>query len=68
MNSRKSQYNKFKVKKFIRLKNKYNGEIFEGELINEEEIEGRKFLVVRNNKGNVVKLTSEAYTISNEIR
>ena len=68
MNSRKSQYNKFKVKKFIRLKNKYNGEIIEGDLIDEEEIEGKKFLVVINSRGSIIKLTSEAYTVSKGIR
>ena len=54
---------KFNVRPNIKFKNKLSSEILIGDLINEEEIEGKGYFVVRNNKGNVIKLTKEAYSI-----
>ena len=54
---------KYNVRPGVRFKNKLNGELVMGDLINEEEIEGRLFYVIRNSRGNVIKLTREAYYI-----
>jgi len=54
---------KYNVRPNVKLKNKFNNEIVTGDIINEEEIEGKYYFVLRNEKGNVVKLTKEAYTI-----
>lgn len=53
----------FNVRPNIKFKNRLNSEIVMGDLINEEEIEGKHYFVVRTQKGNVVKLTKEAYSI-----
>ena len=53
----------YNTKLNVKLKNKFNSEILTGDIINEEEIEGKYYFVVRNEKGNIVKLTKEAYTV-----
>lgn len=66
MDGKKLRYNRkptYKVRPSVKFKNKFNGEIIIGDLINEEEIEGKGFFVIRNNKGSVVKLTREAYYV-----
>lgn len=59
----KSQRKKYPVRHDVKLKNRYNGDIIAGDLINEEEIEGKLFFVLRNHRGSVVKLTREAYYV-----
>lgn len=59
----KPQRKKYFVKRDVRLKNRYNGDVVLGDIINEEEIEGKSFYVLRNQKGSVVKLTREAYYV-----
>lgn len=54
---------KYNIKPNIKLKNKFNSEIIIGDIINEEEIEGKLYFVMKNQKGNIIKLTKEAYTI-----
>jgi len=54
---------KYNIKPNIKLKNKFNSEIIIGDVINEEEIEGKIYFVMKNQKGNIIKLTKEAYTI-----
>jgi len=53
----------FNIRKGIKFKNRLNSEIISGDLINEEDIEGKSYFVVRNEKGTVIKLTKEAYSI-----
>lgn len=53
----------YNIRPNVKLKNKFNSEIFSGDIINEEEIEGKYYYIVRNEKGNIVKLTKEAYTV-----
>jgi hypothetical protein len=57
---KRPQYN---IKRGIKFKNRLNGESITGDLINEEDIEGKSYFVIRNDKGSVVKLTKEAYSI-----
>ena len=59
----KYQRNKYSVKRDVKLKNRFNGDIIAGDIINEEEIEGKLFYVLRNQRGSVVKLTREAYYV-----
>ena len=59
----KPQRKKYSIKHDVKLKNRYNGDIVLGDIINEEEIEGKSFYVLRNQKGSVVKLTREAYYV-----
>lgn len=59
----KYQRKKYSIKQDVKLKNRYNGDTITGDLINEEEIEGKLFFVLRNQKGSVVKLTREAYYV-----
>lgn len=66
MDGKKLRYNRrpvYKVRPDVKFKNKLNGETVIGDLINEEEIEGKLFYVIRNNRGSVIKLTREAYYI-----
>ena len=65
MDGMKSKFNKPRYRRIInaRLKNRLNNEVIVGDIINEEEIEGSSFFVVRTSKGNVVKLTKDAYSI-----
>lgn len=55
--------NNFIIKPNVNFKNRLNGEVVNGDLINEEEIEGKLFYVVRNRRGTVIKLTREAFTL-----
>lgn len=59
----KNQKQKFNIRQNVKFKNKLNSEVVIGDLINEEEIEGRNYFVIRNPKGGIVKLTKEAYAI-----
>lgn len=63
MDGMKPQRKKYSIKHDVKLKNRYNGDIVLGDIINEEEIEGKAFYVLRNQKGSVVKLTREAYYV-----
>jgi hypothetical protein len=63
MDGMKPQRKKYSIKHDVKLKNRYNGDIVLGDIINEEEIEGKSFYVLRNQKGSVVKLTREAYYV-----
>ena len=56
---RKSRY---EVKKDVYFKNKINDSSYIGDLINEEEIEGKRYYVVKKS-GRVIKLAKEFYTI-----
>jgi len=47
----------------VTLKNKINSETYVGDVINEESIDGKQFLVVRSN-GKVYKFNKDSYTIS----
>lgn len=53
--------NQYVPKQNITLYNRLNNEVITGDLINEDEIEGQKFYVVRVNN-RVLKLHKEAYT------
>lgn len=53
--------NKFIVKHNFTLFNRLNNEHLTGDLINEDEIEGHKFYVLRVGE-RVLKLSKEAYT------
>lgn len=57
---KRQQYN---IKRGMKFKNRLNSELINGDLINEEDIDGKSYFVIRNEKGNVVKLTKEAYSL-----
>lgn len=54
---------KYNVRRGMKFKNRLNSEIISGDLINEEDIDGKSYFIVRNDKGNIVKLTKEAYSL-----
>ena len=49
--------------RFVKLKNKLNGETIEGVLVNEEDIDGGKYFVLRFLIGNVNKFNKEAFSL-----
>jgi hypothetical protein len=57
----KYAFNKFKPRS-IKLKNRLNGDVIEGILVNEEDIDGKKYFVVRFLNGAVNKFNKEAFT------
>lgn|GEM_PF-2774427 len=59
----RNQRPKYNIRTNVKFKNKLNSDIVIGDLINEEEIDGKNYFVIRNAKGSVVKLTKEAYAI-----
>lgn len=59
----KSSRNRYKKIPNAKLKNRLNNEVIIGDIINEEDIEGTRYFVVRTLRGNVVKLTKDAYTL-----
>lgn len=60
MNSR----NKFVPKLNVTFVNRFNNEVVIGDIINEDEIEGKKFFVVKAaQSARVLKLAKDAYTI-----
>lgn len=64
----KSQFNHFKPRT-VKLKNKLNGETVEGLLVNEEDIDGRKYFVVKFLNGSVNKFNKEAFSlVGNSLR
>lgn len=54
---------KFNVKKNVTFKNKFNSDIYVGDLINEDSIDGKLFYVVRKDS-KVFKLSKESYSIT----
>lgn len=60
----RSHYKSFKPRS-IRLKNKLNNDIIEGVLINEDDIDGKLYFVVKFLNGSVNKFSKEAFTIVN---
>jgi len=54
---------KFNVKKNATFKNKFNNDIYTGDLINEDTIDGKIFFVIRKDS-KVFKLSKESYSIS----
>lgn len=65
MDGMRSKSNRDRYKRIpnAKLKNRLNNEIIVGDVINEEEIEGSRYFVVRTTRGNVVKLTKDAYSL-----
>lgn len=57
----RNQQNRFEVKRDVTLFNRLNNESITGDLINEAEIEGKKFFVLRVG-GRSLKLAKDAYT------
>ena len=57
----KNQRSQFVIKPNYTLVNRFNNEQITGDLINEDEIEGKKFYVLRVN-GRVLKLAKDAYS------
>ncbi len=55
------QRNNYIVKPNVTLVNRFNNERINGDLINEEEIEGKPFYVIRVGQ-RVMKLAKDAYT------
>lgn len=47
----------------VRLKNKLNGDLIQGTLVNEEDIDGNKYFVIRFDNGNINKFNKEAFTL-----
>lgn len=60
MQTRRVKYN---IRPNVKIKNRLNGDIVFGDLINEEEIEGKGFFVLRKDRGHVIKLSKEAYSL-----
>ena len=52
----------YEIKRDVYFKNKVNDMNYIGDLINEEDIEGKKYYVVRKS-GRVIKLAKEFYSI-----
>jgi len=60
MNSR----NKFIPKLNVTFVNRFNNEVVVGDIINEDDIEGKKFFVVKTARSaRVLKLAKDAFTI-----
>jgi hypothetical protein len=58
------QRKQFMPRTKVTLVNRFNNEIVEGDIINEDEIEGKKFFVVKiAGSVRVLKLAKDAYTI-----
>lgn len=56
--------NKFIVKPNVTFINRYNNEVVIGDIINEDDIEGKKFYVVKTtHSARVLKLAKDAFTI-----
>lgn len=53
---------KFKPRS-VRIKNKLNGDVIEGILVNEENIDGKNYFVLRFLNGAVNKFNKEAYSV-----
>ena len=47
----------------VKIKNKLNGDVIEGTLVNEENIDGKNYFVLRFLNGAVNKFNKEAYSI-----
>lgn len=58
----RSAHNNFKPRS-IRIKNRVSGDVLEGVLVNEENIDGKNFFVIRFINGAVNKFNKEAYTV-----
>lgn len=60
-------FNRSQSKRFksypIKIKNRLNGDVVEGVLVNEEEIEGKKYFVIKFLNGSVNKFSKEAFTV-----
>lgn len=54
--------NVYKPKVNVKLKNKFNNEVVIGDIINEEDIEGKSFWVLKQN-ARFMKLAKEAYVL-----
>lgn len=58
----KSVHNSFKPRS-IRIKNRVSGDVIEGVLVNEENIDGKNFFVIRFINGSTNKFNKEAFTV-----
>ena len=58
----RSAHNTFKPRS-IRIKNRVSGDVLEGTLVNEENIDGKNFFVIRFINGSVNKFNKEAFTV-----
>ena len=47
----------------VKIKNKLNGDVIEGILVNEENIDGKNYFVLRFLNGAVNKFNKEAYSV-----
>lgn len=56
--------NTYKLKPNVKLRNKFNNEVVAGDVVNEEEIEGKLFWVIKQN-ARMLKLAKEAYVLQN---
>lgn len=52
----------YKVKPNVKLKNVMTNEVVTVDILNEEDIEGRKFWIIRS-KQRVLKLSKDAYSL-----
>lgn len=55
----------YSIKKNATLKNRLNNELFYGDVINEESIEGKMFFVIRK-EGKVFKLSKDSFSVVNQ--
>lgn len=60
-------FNKFARNAFkprsIKIKNRVSGDVLEGTLVNEENIDGKNFFVIRFLNGSINKFNKEAFTV-----
>lgn len=61
---RTHQRNQFVTKPNVTLQNRLNNELITGDLVNEDEIDGKKFFVLRAGRPpRLMKLAKDAYTL-----
>lgn len=60
----RSNRNQFVIKHNVTLQNRLNNETIIGDLVNEDEIDGKKFFVLRAGRPpRLMKLAKDAYTL-----
>jgi len=58
----KRSKNTYDIKKNITLKNRLNSEMFKGDIVNEENIDGKMFYVLKCN-GRFFKFNKDSFTV-----
>lgn len=65
---RRPNNNQFVIKHNVTLQNRLNNELITGDLVNEDEIEGKKFFVLRaGHPPRLMKLAKDAYSLKKTV-